>query len=77
MADINDPLVRGSMHIDDGCDWTGYIVWDMRKNYRRSNNIHEPIPPRNQVASVKIEPKKKPRKRCFNGSKNKTKSASR
>lgn len=63
MADLNDTLVKASVQIDDGCDWTRYLAWQMKSNYRRSNDIHEPAPARPQVAPVKIEPKKKPRKR--------------
>ncbi|MDE8556079.1 hypothetical protein [Pantoea vagans] len=63
MADLNDTLVKASVKIDDGRDWSGWIVWDMRKNYRRSSGKYEPEPARPQVAPIKIEPKKKPRKR--------------
>ncbi|WP_158784647.1 hypothetical protein [Pantoea sp. BAV 3049] len=63
MADLNDTLVKSSVTIDDGCDWTAWLLWDAKKNYRRSMGIHQPAPARPQVAPVKIAPKKKPRRR--------------
>lgn len=63
MADLNDELVKASFTIDDGRDWSKWLVWDMRKNYRRSSGQREPEPARPQVAQVRIEPKKKARKR--------------
>ncbi|WP_324030006.1 hypothetical protein GC087_06565 [Pantoea sp. JZ2] len=63
MADLNDDLVKASFTIDDGRDWSKWLVWDMRKNYRRSSGQREPEPARPQVAQVRIEPKKKARKR--------------
>ncbi|KGT91273.1 hypothetical protein NG99_17060 [Erwinia typographi] len=61
-VDLNDPLVKASVSIDDGRDWKDWLVWDAKKNYRRSMGIYEPEPARPQVAQVKIEPKKKNRK---------------
>lgn len=63
MADLKDTLVKASLHIDDGCDWTSWLVWDAKKNYRRSAGINEPPPARPQVSKVTIKPKSKPRKR--------------
>ncbi|MCX8967429.1 hypothetical protein EHW66_21430 [Erwinia psidii] len=65
MADLNDTLVRASVNIDDGRDWSGYLAWQMKSNYRRSNGIDTPPPARPQVAAVRIQPKKKPRKRGY------------
>lgn len=65
MVDINDTLVKASVNIDDGCDWAAYLAWKAKANYRRSMGIHEPPPPRPKVAPVKIEPKKKRRKRGY------------
>ncbi|WP_324029320.1 hypothetical protein GC087_21555 [Pantoea sp. JZ2] len=63
MADLNNELVKASVKIDDGRDYTNWLVWDMRKNYRRSTGKREPEPARPQVAPVRIEPKKKARQR--------------
>ncbi len=59
MADLNDELVKASVKIDDGRDYTNWLVWDMRKNYRRSTGMREPEPARPQVAPVRVEPKKR------------------
>lgn len=65
MADLNDTLVQASVRIDDGCDYTKRLVWQM--NYRRDmrNGVSVPKPSAPRVAAVKIEPKKKPRKRVY------------
>ncbi len=63
MADLNDPLVQVSMHIDDGCDWTAWLIWLMNSKRRMRDGVTESPPARPQVAAVKIEPKKKPRRR--------------
>lgn len=63
MADLSDTLVKASVYIDDGRDWSNYLAWQMKSNYRRSNRTFEQAPARPQVAPVKIEPRKKPRKR--------------
>jgi hypothetical protein len=65
LVDINDELVKSSVHIDDGCDWTAYLNWQAKANYRLSKGIYEPPPARPKVAAVKIEPKKKARKRGY------------
>lgn len=66
MVDINDTLVKASVNIDDGCDWTAYLVWQSKKNqFRRNAGINNQPPARPQVAPVKIEAKKKSRKRGY------------
>ncbi len=62
MADIKDEQVRVTVHVDDGRDWTNWLAWHSKTNYRRSNGINEPPPARPQVSPVRITPKKKPRK---------------
>ncbi|WP_338513661.1 hypothetical protein VRC15_06340 [Erwinia aphidicola] len=42
MVDINDTLVKASVNIDDGCDWSNWLAWDAKKNYRRSQGIFYP-----------------------------------
>lgn len=59
---LGDELVRTIVRIDDGCDWTAWIIWSMRSNYRISNGIHQQPPARPQVAAVKITPIKTPKK---------------
>lgn len=63
MADLNEALVQASVKIDDGCDHSQRIVWQMnQKRYMRyGKSPARPQAP--QVAAVRIEPKKKPRKR--------------
>lgn len=65
MADIKDEQVKVTVHVDDGRDWTNWLVWNSKTNYRRSNGINEPPPARPQVSPVRIMPKKKPRKRAY------------
>lgn len=65
LVDINDTLIKASVNIDDGCDWSNWLAWDAKKNYRRSQGIFTPPPARPQVAPVKIEAKKKSRKRGY------------
>lgn len=65
MADLNDELVQASVKIDDGCDHTQRIIWGMNgKRYMR-NGQNVARPPAPQVAQVRIEPKKKQRKRVY------------
>ena len=63
MADIKDTLVQASVKIDDGCDHSDRIVWQMNQKRYIHNGICPVRPAAPQVAAVKIEPKKKPRKR--------------
>ncbi|WP_448309840.1 hypothetical protein [Pantoea sp. PGP6] len=65
MADLNDALVQASVKIDDGCDHTQRIVWQMNQKRYMRNGQSPARPPALQVAPVKIEPKKKPRKRGY------------
>ncbi|MVF05186.1 hypothetical protein [Serratia marcescens] len=60
--DLNDALVRTTVRIDDGCDWTAWIIWQMCANWRMRNGIHQPPPARPKVAVVTITPIKKPKK---------------
>ena len=62
-ADLNDALVQASVKIDDGCDHSQRIVWQMNQKRYMRNGLCPPRPPAPQVAAVRIEPKKKPRKR--------------
>ncbi|WP_455853161.1 hypothetical protein [Pantoea endophytica] len=63
MADLNDTLVQASVKIDDGCDHSQRIVWSMNQKRYIRNGLSPARPPAPQVAAVRIEPKKKPRKR--------------
>lgn len=65
MADLNDTLVKASVKIDDGCDHSQRIVWSMNQKRYMRNGQSPARPPAPQVAPVKIEPKKKPRKRGY------------
>ncbi|WP_191923159.1 hypothetical protein [Pantoea agglomerans] len=65
MADLNDELVQASVKIDDGRDHSQRIVWQMNQKRYMRNGLSPARPPAPQVAPVKIEPKKKPRKRAY------------
>lgn len=63
MADFNDTLVQASVKIDDGCDHSQRIVWQMNQKRYMRNGLSPARPPAPQVSPVRIEAKKKPRKR--------------
>lgn len=65
LVDINDTLVKASVNIDDGCDYTQRIIWGMNNKRLMRYGEVSPKPEAPQVAHVKIEPKKKPRKRAY------------
>lgn len=65
LVDINDEQVKASVHIDDGCDHTKRLVWLMNARRDMRNGVSVPMPPAPKVAGVKIEPKKKPRRRGY------------
>lgn len=58
LVDINDTLVKASVNIDDGCDYTQRIIWGMNNKRLMRNGEVSPKPEAPQVAPVKIEPKK-------------------
>lgn len=64
-ADLNDTLVKASVQIDDGCDHTKQLVWQMNARRDMRNGVSAPMPPAPKVAASKIEPTKKPRKRGY------------
>jgi hypothetical protein len=63
MVDLNDTLVQASVKIDDGRDRTNQLIWRMNEKRNMRNGVVAPKPEAPQVAPVRIEPKKKPRKR--------------
>lgn len=65
-ADLNDELVKASVQIDDGCDHTKQLVWQMNARRNIRNGVSVPMPPAPKVAGTKIQPKKKkPRRRGY------------
>lgn len=64
-VDLNDELVKASVQIDDGCDYTKRLVWQMNARCDMRNGVSRPMPPAPKVAAAKIEAKKKPRKRGY------------
>lgn len=64
-ADLNDELVKASVQIDDGCDHTKRLVWQMNVRRNIRNGVSVPMPPAPKVAGTKIQPKKKLRKRGY------------
>ncbi|MBK5072193.1 hypothetical protein I2492_04080 [Budviciaceae bacterium CWB-B4] len=63
LIDIDDVLVRTSLIVDDGCDWTPWLVWKMNTRRRMRNGIHELSPDRPKVSEIKLTPIKKPKKK--------------
>lgn len=65
MVDINDELVRSVVTVDDGRDYTARIVWRMGSRRDMRNGVSAAMPPAPQVAAIRVEAKKKPRKRGY------------
>lgn len=65
IADLNDELVQASVKIDDGRDHSQRIVWQMNQKRYMRNGLSPARPPAPKVAPVKIEAKKKLRKRAY------------
>lgn len=65
MVDLDDELVRSVVTVDDGRDYTARLVWRMRVRRDMRNGVAAPMPPAPQVAAVRVEAKKKPRKRGY------------
>ncbi|WP_347254350.1 hypothetical protein [Leminorella grimontii] len=63
MVDIDDPLVRSALIVDDGCDWTNRIVWRMNARRRMRNGIYQPPPETPKVSEVSFKPIKAPKKK--------------
>lgn len=63
MIDIDDVIIRSTLIIDDGRDWTEYHKWSMNARRRMRNGIYEPPPARPKVSEIKLEPIKKPKKK--------------
>lgn len=64
-ADLNDELVKASVQIDDGCDHTKRLVWQMNARRNMRNGVSVPMPPAPKVTATKVQPKKKPRRRGY------------
>lgn len=65
MVDINDELVRSVVTVDDGRDYTAQLVWRMGNRRDMRNGISVPLPPAPKVSAVRVEAKRKPRKRGY------------
>ncbi|PHI31201.1 hypothetical protein [Budvicia aquatica] len=63
MIDIDDVIIRSTLIIDDGCDWTAYNVWSMNARRRMRLGMYEQPPARPKVSEIKLEPVKKPKKK--------------
>ncbi|QBH97192.1 hypothetical protein EKN56_12785 [Limnobaculum zhutongyuii] len=63
MVDIDDVIIRSTLIVDDGCDWTAHHVWRMNTRRRMRNGIYEPPPDRPKVSEIKLTPIKKPKKK--------------
>ncbi|WP_439413116.1 hypothetical protein [Enterobacter ludwigii] len=61
----DEELVRVLHKVDDGRDWSGWIVWSMNSRRRISDKHFELPPARPQKVPPSIKPKQKRRKkRC-------------
>lgn len=65
MVDINDELVRSVVTVDDGRDYTAQLVWRMGNRRDMRNGVSVPIPKAPKVSTVRVEAKRKPRKRGY------------
>lgn len=65
MVDINDELVRSVVTVDDGRDYTAQLFWRMGNRRDMRNGVSVPIPPALKVSAVRVEAKRKPRKRGY------------
>ena len=65
MVDINDELVRSEVIVDDGRDYSARLVWKMGNRRDMRNGVSVPIPPAPKVSAVRVEAKRKPRKRGY------------
>lgn len=63
--DIQEALINTGVKVDDGRDYSQRIVWQMNQKRHMRNGKSPARPPAPQVAQVRIEPKKKPRKRSY------------
>jgi len=54
-----------SLIIDDGCDWTAWLVWNMNSRRRLSEHVFALPPARPQVVPLGAKRKRKPRRRKF------------
>lgn len=52
-----------SLIIDDGCDWTAWLVWNMNSRRRLSEHVFALPPARPQVVPLSAKQKRKPRRR--------------
>lgn len=63
MIDIDDVIIRSTLIVDDGCDWTAHHVWRMNAMRRMRNGTYEQPPARPKVSTIKLEPIKKAKKK--------------
>ncbi|EOC9629676.1 hypothetical protein [Enterobacter ludwigii] len=59
----DEELVRILHRVDDGRDWSGWIVWSMNSRRRISDKRFELPPARPQIVKPSINPKQKRRKK--------------
>lgn len=59
----DEELVRVLHVVDDGRDWSGWIVWDMNGRRRLSEKRFERPPARPQIVPLSIKPKNRRRKK--------------
>lgn len=63
MADLTDELIKVTVTVNDGCDWSAWIIWKMRARRCLRSGQYEPEPVPIQVTPVKITSKKKSNKK--------------
>lgn len=64
-----EPLIEeaagASLIIDDGCDWTAWLVWSMNSRRRLSEHVFVLPPARPQIVPLSAKQKRKPRRRKY------------
>lgn len=58
-----DERAGTTLNIDDGCDWSDWLIWNMNSRRRLSEKVFTFPPTRPQVVPASAKPKKKIRRR--------------
>ncbi|HDR2353321.1 TPA: hypothetical protein QCH65_000466 [Enterobacter roggenkampii] len=62
-AEPIEEAAGSSLIVDDGCDWTAWLVWNMNSRRRLSEHVFALPPARPQVVPLSAKHKRKPRRR--------------
>lgn len=64
---LTEDAAGTSLIIDDGCDWTAWLVWNMNSRRRLSEHAFALPPARQQVVPLSTKQKRKLRRRKIRG----------